>query len=66
MDEGTEAQMWNTHGPLLVYDPARLGPTKSHSGLPRWLSGKKKKIHLPPQAMKDTWVQSLGQEDALK
>ena len=27
---------------------------------------KKKKIHLPTQAMKDTWVQSLGQEDALK
>ena len=42
-----------------------LGPTNPHSGLPRWLSGKKK-IHLPMQDMKDTWVQSLGQEDALK
>ena len=29
-------------------------------------SVEKKKIHLPMQDTKDTWVQSLGQEDALK
>ena len=43
--------------------------SKNRLGLPRWLSGKKKKkkkIHLTMQEMQETWVQSLGQEDPLE
>ena len=35
-----------------------------HGGFPGGFSGKK--IHLPMQEIKETWVQSLGQEDPLE
>ena len=56
-----------SHAYFLSVCCAHLYSSPLHVGLPRWLSGKKKKKknHLSMQEMQETWVQSLGQADPL-
>ena len=56
--EDSETRIWK---PFIYLGSTKRGLVR----LPGWLSGKKKKIHLPMQQPRETQILSLGQEDPL-